>query len=199
MFKEIWYGLNAFADHLFTKMTGMTLEDFSYGGAGLSEADLSEEVTVEKTYDKRRLLKIKLKSLHEEVKIIRHEEEKLQSCKSEGAKKLVAEMAGHRRCDIREESRATLLAYGYIRGRKYQQIEPKSSWTQSDSKRMFDMYRWAGRLRRISTMVEKYGPPGTKPAFIQETAEKIQAWMCEGMEDKPPVVTAFHKTANGGR
>lgn len=180
MLKEIFSGLNAFADHLFTKMTGMTLEDFSYGGAGLSEADLSEEVkTVEKKYDRRLFLKIKLKNLVDEARMIQGHENRLKVfvqwnkdrpdvADISHAETLIHQMAAHRRTDIRDETRATLLAYGFIRGRKYEQIErPGYEPTHVVKK----------RIERVAKMVHKYSTMGWNPADAGAYQAQVIAWM----------------------
>lgn len=53
-----------------------------------------------------------------ESKIIRHEEQRSKYHK--------VELAAHRRGIVRSEARSALLAYGFLRGRPYQLMEPKS-------------------------------------------------------------------------
>lgn len=93
------------------------------------------QVKSEKTQfrDRRLYLKIKLKSLAAEARIIRHEERK-------GF--LYAELRDHRIMVVRKEARHTLLAYGFLRGRTRAQIET--------SKKPVD---WA----KVESMVKKYG------------------------------------------
>ena len=59
-------------------------------------------------------LKVKIKSLAEEARIIRREERKLD-WKTDQAKRF--KLWVHRTFDIRREARATLIAYAYLRGR----------------------------------------------------------------------------------
>lgn len=86
-------------------------------------------------FDRRAMLKIKIKSLAEESKIIRLEEQR--------NKYLRVELHEHRVIDVRRESRASQLAYGYIRGRAYTSIE-EGACTSPD---------WS----KVASMVTKFG------------------------------------------
>jgi len=86
-------------------------------------------------------LKIKIKSLAAEAQIIRKEERKWPGTTAERHG-----LHSHRVLDVRREARSALLAYGYLRGRKYLQLEPKCS----------EAPNW----RRIGKLVERYGEPG---------------------------------------
>ena len=87
--------------------------------------------------DERVYLKVKLKSLAEEAKIIRKETEraKLRSIKHG--------LYAHRTRVVRPEARYTHLAYGFLRGREYRQMEQKA--------------RLAPDWKRVRKMVQKYG------------------------------------------
>lgn len=87
--------------------------------------------------DRREMLRVKVKSLTAEARIIRVEERK-----TFGA--LRNELHIHRTLHLRSEARATHIAYGLIRGRTMEQMEPKS-YTKPDQD-------------RIGAMVKKYGP-----------------------------------------
>jgi hypothetical protein len=87
--------------------------------------------------DRRRFLKIKLKSLAEESKIIRKEEGRTRN------KELRDALHNHRVIDVRSEARHTLIAYGFMRGRTFAAVEPTS-------KRHVD---W----KKVEWMVKKYG------------------------------------------
>lgn len=65
-------------------------------------------------------LKVKIKSLAEEAKIIRTEEKKLPG---PSAKRM--ELHEHRVGKVRHCARYALLAYGYLRGKPYRIIEAK--------------------------------------------------------------------------
>lgn len=68
--------------------------------------------------DRREMLRVKLKSLAEEARIIRREEKR-----SHGA--LREELYLHRINKVRRASRETHIAYALIKGRTIDQIEPK--------------------------------------------------------------------------
>lgn len=89
--------------------------------------------------NKLRFLKVKIKSLSAEAQIIRKEE-----LRSRGD--LRNALRAHRVWDVRSESRATLVAYNFLRGKSLAQTEPKAlsepNWT------------------RVETMVKKYGKVG---------------------------------------
>lgn len=65
-------------------------------------------------------LRVKLKSLASEAKIIHQEEKKANSFK---AYSLQNELSEHRKGIVRRESRATILAYQYLRGLPYSVCE----------------------------------------------------------------------------
>jgi hypothetical protein len=83
-----------------------------------------------------RYLKVKIKSLAEEARIIRKEE-----FKSKG--QLQFGLYLHRIGKVRSEARHTQLAYGFLRGRKYSQLEKTSKYIN---------------VTKIISMIEKYGP-----------------------------------------
>lgn len=115
--------------------------------------------------NKTTFLKIKIKSLAEEAKIIRHEEAiaKKASYVAHAGIQQYDSLRNHRVREVREEQRATLLAYGYLRGRAYSDIE------RDGSKRITN---WV----RVQRMVEKYGTPAQFAA--------LEDWV------KTPVVAA---------
>lgn len=65
-------------------------------------------------------LKIKLKSLAEEARIIRKEERRL---KLAGRGPDITQLHEHRLLVVRRCARETHIAYGYLRGLSYEQIE----------------------------------------------------------------------------
>ncbi len=65
-------------------------------------------------------LKIKIKSLAEEARIIKLEERKL---KEQGRHDDINTLHKHRTYDVRNAARETLIVYGYIRGLPYASIE----------------------------------------------------------------------------
>ena len=82
------------------------------------------------------LLRVKIKSLAAEARIIR--------CEEERSPHLWYELNRHRRFDVREEQRLSLLAYAFLRGRVYATVE------QCNSDRRVD---W----QRVGVMVAKFG------------------------------------------
>lgn len=88
--------------------------------------------------DKRYALKVKIKSLAAEAKIIRFEERK----RPRGSYERM-DLAEHRRGIVRTAARETLLAYGFLRGRSYESMEAKCH----------EAPNWAA----VKKMVEKYG------------------------------------------
>lgn len=84
-------------------------------------------------------LKIKLKTLAVEARIIRAQEKKTNGKWNATRESLYL----HRTKDVRGESRATGLAYGFLRGRKRRQIECKALTEP----------KWD----RVEAMVKKYG------------------------------------------
>lgn len=88
--------------------------------------------------DKRLYLKIKLKSLAAEARIIRAEERKLKGMDKWNVQH-------HRKTVVRNAARQTLIAYQFIRGRN-----PSVHFSQCDLTRYQD-YVWAEK------MVKKYG------------------------------------------
>ena len=88
--------------------------------------------------DKRRHLKVKIKNLAEEARIIRSEERKVS-----GMEKW--ELQHHRRTVVRDEARRSLIAYAIIRG-KDPSVNESNDWL----KRSLDK-------SHVSRMVKKYG------------------------------------------
>jgi len=98
-------------------------------------------------------LKVKIKSLAEESRIIRLEERK--SYVNSQREQLYL----HRVCDVREESRAAQIAYAYLRGRSLSSIESgaKPSWIRD---RVY---------RRAHKIVQKFG--------LAKTHGDFQRWL----------------------
>lgn len=91
--------------------------------------------------DNRLFLKVKIKSLAAEARIIRNEERKPRNADwREG-------LHNHRIEIVRRVARHTLLAYGFLRGLSREQIEPHTK----DPVRNWDA---------VAKMVNQYGPRG---------------------------------------
>lgn len=87
--------------------------------------------------DERAYLKVKIKSLAEEARIIRKE------TKNAKAHTIKNGLALHRRGIVRTEARHTQLAYGFLRGLEYRQMEQKAG----------ERPDWD----KVKRMVQKYG------------------------------------------
>lgn len=104
------------------------------------------------------MLKIKLKTLAAEAKIIRHQEAKMVGPNwfSKSIK-----YTNHRKYVVRPEARATHIAYGLLRGLDYVQIEPSAKTTPD----------W----KAVERMVKKYGTAKDLEQFqilVEPTADK---------------------------
>jgi adenosylmethionine-8-amino-7-oxononanoate aminotransferase len=100
--------------------------------------------------DRREMLRVKIKSLVAEAKIIRHEE-----AKTHGA--LRDELHFHRISAVRGEARSAHLAYGFIRGRTYEQMEAKTHTPPY----------W----KRVRELCRKYGPAQfVEPEVLKKAA-----------------------------
>jgi hypothetical protein len=91
------------------------------------------------------MLRVKIKSLAVEARIIRREE-----LRTHGA--LREELYMHRIHDVRSEARASCLAYGFIRGRTLDQMER--------GRTMLD----PATQKRVDALMKKYGP---KPSLAK--------------------------------
>jgi hypothetical protein len=87
--------------------------------------------------DKRTYLKVKIKSLAEEARIIRKETKRARKASIKNG------LALHRKGIVRHEARHTYLAYGFLRGLEYRQMEHKA----------FEAPDWA----KVRRMIERYG------------------------------------------
>lgn len=87
---------------------------------------------------RQRMLKVKIKSLAEEARIIRLEEKR-----SKPGGQLQCELHRHRVYDVRREQRHSLLAYAFIRGRSLESCERRSEFEPD----------W----NRVKSLVEKFG------------------------------------------
>lgn len=92
-------------------------------------------------------LKVKIKTLAAEARVIKQEERKAKKRKKT---ELLMSLVEHRKGVVREEARMTLLAYGFLRGRSRKQIE------QTD--RPVD---WT----KVKVMSQRYGREFNGPAF----------------------------------
>lgn len=96
-----------------------------------------DRITVQ---DRREMLRVKINSLAVEARIIRREERRTNGL-------LRIELHDHRVKEVRSEARHTHLAYGLIRGRRYEQMERSVTGYPPD---------W----ERVRKMIKRYGPLG---------------------------------------
>lgn len=103
-----------------------------------------------------KMLKVKVKSLVAEARIIRLEERRAKA-----GSRLHGELRRHRTFDLRVEQRLSLLAYAFLRGRPRVACEPRCK-AEPD---------WA----RVLKLVEKFGP--VSPAETKEqTLQRLTEW-----------------------
>lgn len=122
--------------------------------------------------DERTYLKVKIKSLAEEAKIIRLETKRAKRASIKDG------LALHRKGIVRSEARHTHLAYGFMRGREYRQMEPKAHQEPN----------W----EKVRKMVEKYGTHldwssedcgySSHKDRKEETRQRFEAWLARAQE-----------------
>lgn len=100
-------------------------------------------------YDRREMLRVKIKSLAAEARIIRHEAKRTHGM-------LKWELNHHRKTIVRDEARASLIAYSLICGRTLSQIERAGSKPVDWDK--------------VTRLCRKYGPIGFEPTAKQQAA-----------------------------
>jgi hypothetical protein len=144
-------------------------------------------------------LKIKIKSLSAETAFIRHEERariwisdpnnpkgpRISVLRNPRGTSLGDSLYHHRIFDVGVEQRATLLAYGFLRGRLYRAVEPPCKCVSAACCR----HRTAP-WGRVESMVVKYG-------FLSKASavDAIAAWR-RGETPKRPLarVSAHHRS-----
>jgi len=105
--------------------------------------------------DQREMLRVKVKSLAAEARIIRQAELREKKRKQRYDDEIRARLHSHRVLDVRRHSRCAHLAYGFIRGRTHLQMENKVI-RQPD---------W----EEVKRLCKKYGPRG----WNGPTAEQV--------------------------
>lgn len=95
-------------------------------------------------------LKVKVKSLAAEAKIIKREEQRI-GCATVERQSVVSQLSQHRKHTVRREARHSLLALGYLRGRSYRTME-QTCHRDPD---------WEA----VHRMIKKYGPPRHNTSF----------------------------------
>jgi hypothetical protein len=114
-------------------------------------------------------LRVKIRSLAEEARIIRSEERRLRR-PILPTNDLFFGLRRHRVYDVRRETRASLLAYGLLRGRTYNQLEKTAR-----------QGREAPDVNRVRELIQKYGADRNLPIRDKVAlGEFISAWMKDG-------------------
>lgn len=131
-----------------------------------------------------KMLKVKIKSLAEEARIIRLEELRAKGRRKSSERRkdmgkgyvqanpdyavihgrdlpLLTELHQHRVCDVRQEQRASLLAYAFLRGKTLAACEPKSARSPD----------WG----RVLKLVEKFGDV-TSVETKAQVANRLAQW-----------------------
>jgi hypothetical protein len=118
---------------------------------------------------KVKFLKVKIKTLGEEARIIRKEELRAND------NSLREELYLHRIYVVRKEARSTHIAYGLLRGRQYENIE-----RSHDEHNEPDWYR-------IGEMIKKYGYSDDYQnylAFLKQPGNAIRNFKANELERK---------------
>jgi hypothetical protein len=121
--------------------------------------------------DKRAFLRIKLKSLAAEAKIIRLEEAR--------NKRLRYELSMHRRGTVRIAARNTQLAYAFLRGRTYKSVEPtaKTPPNWKEVERMVRQYGVAAPYFSTKGNWDEYQAQKTvHEKALVEQMERFKGW-----------------------
>ena len=123
--------------------------------------------TNEAPTDMRSAVKVKIKTLAAEAKIIRKEETKASTYLQERL------LRTHRVTVVRNEARAAQIAYGYIRGKRFDQIEQKKEGKSPIS--IFMLNRIVDMVLRHGPMRLLYQPKDVKEATFQAITKWIAA------------------------
>lgn len=115
-------------------------------------------------------LRVNVKSLAAEAKLIRHEERR-------AGYQYQTQLVNHRTGYLRTEARYTQLALAYARGQQYEDVEP-------NSKKGVDTARLAAKLSRFFPHVERKPDGGFGPTI---TVEKVYSWVLGRSKDRLPV------------
>lgn len=113
-----------------------------------------------------RKLRVKVKSLAEESRIIRSEASKVFIRRNDDGRPVIEDvmeknaLLNHRVFDVRKEARDAQLAYAMLRGRRYGEVEEK----------YYEQPNWENILR----LAKKFG------GYSSETDRKFEAFYCEG-------------------
>lgn len=142
-------------------------------------------------------LKVKIKYLAEESRIIRQEKERWLK-KSRRARAKYGDAYGggwmwnslheHRRGVVRSEARISLIAYGFLRGRTYEQIEGNAK-TEPDWRRVRDCVRAFNKREVTDKTGSVYLPE-------DEIEARLQAWMPKKKKKPAPTIETVEQAIN---
>lgn len=134
-------------------------------------------------------LRVKIKSLAAEAKIIKHEERK---AKAKGDYRLLFDLKDHRRGEVGEEARNSLLAYGFLRGLPYARMEPACAY---DNKPTFGaVYDIAKRFGPIRETESYRSPFWIERAYNRsDNCPWMEKLIQEPQEEFDARVTAFEE------
>jgi hypothetical protein len=122
-------------------------------------------------------LKVKIKVLAAEALILRQQEKKYLPEWRLRADATYFSLRHHRVEAVRKEQRSALLAYGYMRGRAYAQMEKKCYEKPN--------------LERVLNIVQRFTPPdpNVKAEPKEMSLARLKAWVEIG-HNRPPEVSA---------
>jgi len=107
--------------------------------------------------DRRTELKVKIKSLAAEARLIRTEELRAKKC---GDTHKLNSLHSHRVVVVREQARASLLCYAMLRGRPYSQLEARRNSTRPSKPFPFE---------KVVKMAKSFGLISVTGAHMQVT------------------------------
>lgn len=113
-------------------------------------------------------MKVKIKSLAEEARIIRREEKDPRNIR------LRSSLRGHRTWKIRRESRAALLAYGFLRGSSYNEME-----SNPHNPPNWDRVRRLVKKYGVMPVWTGYSPDKSYSKRKKDESERLEAWIEE--------------------
>jgi hypothetical protein len=120
--------------------------------------------------DRREMLRVKVKSLAEEARIIRREEQRTHGALRE-------ELHFHRQWPLRIAARHAGIAYGLTRGLTLQQMEPIS----------YTKLNWDS----IAKMMKSYGPKDYKTVVdVAQASEKVSVRLSKSECPKETMASA---------
>ena len=128
-------------------------------------------IDIQREFSMKAFLKVKIKSLAAEARIIRQDEKRAAK---RGQGTLCNELHSHRMNVVRPEQRATLYAYAIIRNRDPSVGDPVSLGNKT--------YCTMQMLKKVEAMVKKYGDADALRRF--DALNKFALWVPKVMEEE---------------